>query len=144
QQTNFSWGGGVEAHVGRMDLCTCCGCEAVYWGLYPDDGYAYVYPYMVAGALNAIFNFAQLDYNGQTATNFTDGAAVHRLHRSTELHNVEFNHIWDLSGRCGGMSCCATGCDPCGNQYGYGSPHGGSCGVGGGGWAFRALAGFRY
>ena len=112
QETNFDWASGVEAHVGRMDMCSCTGCEAVYWGLYPDRENAYAYPSMVTGDLNGIFNFDQLDYNGQPASNYVDGAEAHRLYRTTELHNVEFNHIWNCGGCCS-TSCCSTGCDPC-------------------------------
>lgn len=158
QDSNFNWAGGVEAHVGRMDMCNCTGCEAVYWGLYPDAGYAYAYPNQVSGDLNGIFNFDQLDYNGQPANNFVDGAAVHRLYRTTELHNLEFNRIWNCGGCCQ-TSCCATGCDsycdPCCSNNGgcYGGRRSGSqgccgghgCGgCCGGPWTFGVLTGFRY
>jgi hypothetical protein len=132
QETNFDLSGGVEVHLGRMDACSGRGCELVYWGLFPNDGYAYAYPSQVSGDLNAIFNFDQLDYNGQTADNYVNDAAVHRLYRHTELNNVELNCIWNLSNcHLGGNNCC---CSPC--------CHGGcACRPG---CKFQALAGFRY
>lgn len=155
QDSNFSSAGGVAASVGCMDMCSCTGCEFVYWGLYPDTNYAYAYPSQVTGDLNGIFNFDQLDYNGQTADNFVNGAAVHRLSRDTEIHNVEFNRIWNCGGCCG-TSCCTTGCNPC---YDSCCANGGRCGLGGRGcfgghgcgggccggpWTFGVLTGFRY
>jgi hypothetical protein len=143
QETNFDWSGGVEVHLGRMDACSGQGCELVYWGLFPSDGYAYAYPSQVSGDLNGIFNFDQLDYNGQTADNYVNDAAVHRLYRNTELHNVEWNCIWNLSNCNVGGSCCVTNNSAYGNDCCCGPcDHGGCpcrprC-------KFQALAGFRY
>jgi hypothetical protein len=134
QASNFEWSGGIEAHVRRMDACSGCGCEVVYWGLFPDESYAYAFPSQVAGDLNGIFNFDQLDYNGVTADNYVNDAAAHRLRRNTELHNIELNHLWNFSNRGNGNCCCVDPCSPCGNR-GYGAkPQ----------WSFQALAGFRY
>lgn len=140
QDTNFDWTPGVEAHIGRYDCCSCRGCEAVYWGLYPEDGYAYAYPAQVSGNLNGIFNFDQLDYNGQTANNYVDNAAVHRLRRQTELHNVEFNCLWGSSGCCG-TNCCTDTCTSCCDSC-CSSGCSNACGCGR--CTFRGLAGVRY
>ena len=115
QDSSFSETVGPMVRFAWFNRCCCTGCEAIYWGLYPNDEFAYAYPTQVGGPLNAIDNFDQLDYNGLSADNYTNGAEVHRLRRRSELHNAEFNHLWHLSrGR---------GCSP---------------------WSFRALAGFRY
>jgi len=115
QDSNFNEGFGPEIRIGCCNPCCCTGWEAVYWGLYPDDSFAYAFPSQVGGTLDGIFNFDQLDYNGVSADNFVNGAQVHRLRRENEIHNAEFNRLWYLSrGR---------GASP---------------------WSFQALAGFRY
>lgn len=115
QDSNFNDGFGPEVRLSWFNPCCCTGWEAVYWGLYPDDTYAYAYPSQVGGTLDGIFNFDQLDYNGASADNNVNGAEVHRLRRENEIHNVELNHLWQLSS-----------------------------GRGGSAWKFQALAGLRY
>lgn len=115
RDSNFEWTPGIEGHLMRWDCCANRGCEIAYWGLYPDEQYAYAYPSQVAGNLNGIFNFDQLDYNGNLANLYVDNAMVHRLRRETEIHNIELNQIWAFPSSCG----CS-------------------------GWSFASLAGFRY
>lgn len=115
QESNFDDGFGPEVRLSWFNPCCCAGWEAAYWGVYPEDSFAYAYPSQVGGVLNGIFNFDQLDYNGASADNNVNIAQVHRLRRENEIHNVEFNRLWQLSR---GRAC---------------SP-----------WSFQALAGFRY
>ncbi len=116
RDSNFDYAPGVEAHLMCWNACTNRGTEAVYWGIFPDDGFAYADPSQVTGNLNGIFNFDQLDYNGNPANIYVDNAMIHRLRRETEIHNIELNHIWGL--------CCAGASSSC--------------------WTFGGLAGFRY
>lgn len=116
QESNFNDGFGGEVHIFRRNPCNGTAWEGVYWGIYPDDSFAYAFPSQVAGTLDGIFNFDQLDYNGATADNNVNGAQVHRLRRENEIHNVELNHLWELSR--GGRSNAP--------------------------WRFQALTGFRY
>lgn len=142
RDSNFDYGPGVEAHILRMDACCCTGCEVVYWGIFPGDQYAYAYPSQVTGSLNGIFNFDQLDYNGNSADNYVNNAMVHRLRRNTEIHNAELNRIWFLSR--GGCGSCGSGCYGTGMFGGAcdGGCYGGGCN--GSGWSFQTLLGFRY
>ena len=135
QESNFDWAGGVEAHVNRMDACSGCGFEAVYWGLFPDEEIALAYPSQVTGDLNGIFNFDQLDYNGVTADNYVNDAMVHRLRRNTEIHNFELNYLWNFSNFRGAGSCCVDPCSACCDSDCCGTRPS---------WSFQALAGFRY
>lgn len=106
---------GVEAHIARFNACTCTGWEGVYWGVFPGETTAYVDGMDVTGDLNPILNYDQLDYNGSPASAYVNDALVHRLRGVTEIHNVELNRLWGVSG--GG------GCSP---------------------WSVYVLAGFRY
>lgn len=115
QESNFDDAYGPEIHLIRRNPCCCTAWEVAYWGVYPDDSFAFAFPAQVAGTLDGIFNFDQLDYNGASADNNVNGAQVHRLRRENEIHNAEFNHLWQLSrGRGGSL------------------------------WRYHALAGFRY
>jgi len=122
RESNFEDGFGVEVHVFRRDLCSCVTLEGVYWGIFPEVSHAYAYPGQVAGNLDGILNFDQLNYYGVTADNAVNGAMVHRLRRETEIHNAELNRLWDLSPQ----NCsCSPGC---------------SCSP----WSVQFLAGLRY
>ncbi|HMP07308.1 MAG TPA: BBP7 family outer membrane beta-barrel protein [Lacipirellulaceae bacterium] len=107
---------GVEARIVRFDLCALHGFEAVYWGAYPSDGEATVYADQVAGDLNPILNFDQLDYNGAAASAFVNDAVVHRLRSTSEFHNAELNCLW-------GWTAANPSCSP---------------------WTIRTLAGLRF
>lgn len=105
---------GFEVGVTRFDCCTMTGWEGLYWGLFPGDSSASVYDTDVTGNLDPILDYSQLDYNGGPATASTNDARVHRLTRSSEIHNAELNRLWGVSG---------GNCSP---------------------WNVRTLAGFRY
>ncbi|HEX6962435.1 MAG TPA: BBP7 family outer membrane beta-barrel protein [Lacipirellula sp.] len=107
---------GFEVGISRFDCCCMTGWEGVYWGLFPSDSSATVYNTDVTGNLDPILDFSQLDYNGGAASNYTNAAMIHRLRRTSEIHNAEFNRLWGVP----------TGCGPC-------SP-----------WTIRTLAGFRF
>jgi hypothetical protein len=77
---------------------------------------AYAYAGQVAGNLEPILDFPQLnDFNGVNAGSFVNATQVHRLRRENEIHNIEFNRLWQLSD--------FRDCSP---------------------WSFQALVGFRF
>lgn len=94
QDSNFNDGFGPEIRLSHFDCCCCVGCEVVYWGLYPNDSYAYAYATQVGGNLNSILDLTQLDYNGGP---YGLSAQAQRLRRENEIHNVELNRLWQMS-----------------------------------------------
>ncbi len=108
---------GAEVRIARLDCCTQAGWEGVYWGLFPADATAYAYTTDVTGDLNPILNFDQLDYNGSPANAYVNDAQVHRLRRTSEIHNAEINRLWAVP--LAGGACCSP-------------------------WTVRTLVGFRY
>jgi len=115
RDTNFDMGYGAEGWISRFNCCRQRGFEIGYWGVYPGEETIFATSADVAGNLDSIFNFDQLDYNGGTADAFVNAAMIHRLRRESEIHNAEINWLWGLPPMGGGSQ-----------------------------WQFRALAGFRY
>lgn len=107
KDVSIDWGGGFAVSVGRYFNCGCNALELVYWGWFPEDSAIYTFEGQMTGALNGIFNWNSLDYDGSTADTWVDDARVHALFRETEVHNVEAN-LLRLGNGCGSVSCCYT------------------------------------
>jgi hypothetical protein len=87
------WEAGFEVRVGKY---LCCGSSAVelgYWTLDDFGGEAYAYDPPGIGGLNTPFDFRSLNFAGTPVNDLFDGAQVHRLRRSNDVHNVEINFI---------------------------------------------------
>jgi hypothetical protein len=100
----MNWGGGFDVRVGHYFNCFQNGIEAVYWGVYPDTEASFTTADDVAGNLNGILNWDQLDYNGATADTFVNNAELHAIYQENEFHNVELN-LLHFCGYCGGGPC---------------------------------------
>ncbi|MCE5266764.1 MAG: hypothetical protein LLG00_02625 [Planctomycetaceae bacterium] len=89
--TDWSWGG--EARFGRR---FCCGCvpyaiEATYWTTEAITGErSCTWP---GGYVSTPLAVNYIDFNGNNASNWFNGAEEHRLTRRDEFHNVELNLI---------------------------------------------------
>ena len=109
--------GGIEVRAGRYFNCGLNAVEAVYWGLFSEDGSTVTRSTDVTGNLDGILNWNSLNYNGSTAEWWVNDAVVHAIFRQSEFHNVEIN-LLQFCGLGGGdpcMSCnVGKGCNPCG------------------------------
>jgi hypothetical protein len=109
---------GFELTAGRYLHCGQYAIAGTYWGLFPEDESVAIMP-PVGGNLRANMpGFQDLDMPGQPVYDWYDGAAAHRLTRSSEVHNVEVNLLGFGIGCASraGVSCpnpCGTGCPPC-------------------------------
>ncbi len=111
RDASMDWSGGFETRFGRYLGCGNKAVEAVYWGLFPNVREANAYDTDVAGDLNSILHFDQIEYDpgtgSQPVSNFFFQAERHRLLRSYQFHNVELNLL----------SCCTEACQ--GPQFGW-------------------------
>jgi hypothetical protein len=107
RDADMGWEGGFETRLGKYFNCGQNAFEAVYWGVFPCLPEANVYAADMAGDLNTILHFDDLDYDpgtgAQPVSTFFFQAETHRLVRSYQFHNVELNVL----GNCNG---CDTGC----------------------------------
>ena len=89
------WGGGFETRLGRYFNDGYNAVELAYWGIYPNVSEATVYDSDLAGDLNTILRFDDLEYDPGTGARSVDSmyfqADAHRLRRSWQAHNVEVN-----------------------------------------------------
>ncbi|MEN6451498.1 MAG: BBP7 family outer membrane beta-barrel protein [Thermoguttaceae bacterium] len=87
--TKWSWGG--EARLGYR-FCSDCvpyAIEATYWTTEPMTGSrSCMWP---GGYVSTPLVVRYIDFNGESAQNWFDGAEEHRLSRRDELHNFEIN-----------------------------------------------------
>lgn len=96
---DWQWGG--EVKVGRYIGCNSA-VEFTYWTLDNFGGQRFAYNPAGIGSLNTPFDFRSLNFNGSPVNDWYDGAEVHRLTRSDELHNFEINFVnWPMA------------CNPC-------------------------------
>lgn len=91
RSADWSWYGGFEATIGHRFNCGRNGVEVTYFGLFPGDEETTVYGDDVPGGLKGALDWFRLQYNGEFANFWVDGAAAHRLQRDFEIHNVEVN-----------------------------------------------------
>ncbi|PQO45243.1 BBP7 family outer membrane beta-barrel protein [Blastopirellula marina] len=87
----FDVAGGVEGRFGRYFNCGQSSLEFVFWTIIPGTQSYQLLGSDVAGDLNGIYNWDQLNYNGNTADAFVNDAMVHRIRRSYEFQNYELN-----------------------------------------------------
>lgn len=131
---------GMEVQVGRCFNCGLNAIQAVYWGVFPQDGSSplpdsgstITTADCVRGNLDGILNWESLNYNGANAGHWVDCAQAHAIFRENEWRNLEINllQFGDAScfgGGCGGKMGCAGGkgepcgkCDSCGKNFRYG------------------------
>jgi hypothetical protein len=107
RDASMQWGGGVDVRFGRYFNCNQNAVEFVYWGVYPSSEESTTLANQVAGGLNGILNWDQLDYDGAPADGWVDNAEAHRVRRDFEFHNLEVNLLQF-------PSCYAS--NPCGTQ----------------------------
>jgi hypothetical protein len=114
RNANMDWSPGVEFRLTSLDLCCQTGWELVYWQLFPGSESTSAYGADVAGSLDGIRNYDQLDYNGGPASDSVNNAQMHRLSRDWQIYNFEANRLvgYSRSGDCA--------------------------------WAHRSLCGFRF
>lgn len=91
RDAEFSAAGGVEARLGRYFCCGQSSLEFVFWAVIPNSQSYQLLGSDVVGDLNGIYNWDQLDYNGNTADAFVNDAMVHRIQRTFEFQNYEMN-----------------------------------------------------
>lgn len=90
---NMDLTGGFETRIGRTFNCGQNAIEVSYWRLFPGTGESTVYGSQVSGDLNAILNYNQLNYNGNTADAFSDNGVAHRVRRDMDFQNAEINLV---------------------------------------------------
>ncbi|MEN1681363.1 MAG: hypothetical protein AAGJ46_17410 [Planctomycetota bacterium] len=102
RDVEFDLAPGYELRLARFDVCAMQAVELVYWQLFPGVQTQEVRDSELAGNLSAILNYNQLDYNGATADNSTNNAAIHQIRNDTAAYNVEANWVRVLQGcNCG-------------------------------------------
>jgi hypothetical protein len=109
---------GFEITGGRYFHCGQYALAATYWGLYPETESVTVTP-DVGGHLRANMpGMNDLDFPSQTAYDWYDNAAAHRLTRSSEVQNVEINLLGfgiGCASRAGlsNPNSCGSACNAC-------------------------------
>ena len=154
RDAEMDWSGGFDARFGMYFNGGMNALEAVYWGVFPSDQSASALGAGAAGLLNTPLTFDSLAIdpagaNRGVATYF-DGAEIHQVTRSYDIHNIEVN-LLGLAGfgsGCGGAvfggaGGCGDGCGSCGSCA-VCSSGGCGCGMGGGGAVFTWLMGPRF
>lgn len=101
RDADFGASPGFETRFACFDCCSCVAYEVVYSQLFADVQTSTTLGSQVPGPLSAILNFDQLDYNGVTADNFTNGAFAHQVRRDMDFYNVEFNRASVRGGQFG-------------------------------------------
>jgi hypothetical protein len=130
RDASMGWKVGVEAYFGRVFGAGESAVEGRYWGIYSDIEQASVLQTAAVGTFDTPIDFTPLVYDNGTGAvavgDFFQGAETHRIQRSFEVHNVEFNFLRLFSGSC---DTCASPCGSCGwESCGDGGCRGGACG----------------
>ena len=92
-QFGLQWGWGGEVRFGRRFCCDCVpyAIEATYWTTEAITGsQCATWP---GGYVSTPLIVKYIDFNGENAEDWFDGAEEHRLTRRDEFHNLEVNLI---------------------------------------------------
>lgn len=97
---SFDYGAGFGVTIGRY-INQCWGAQAVYWSMFPGDEEYTIYNADYPGMLSGAIGYDGLLYNNGTMTDSavtyygtpTRAAQAHRIRRSFEAHNFEFNFV---------------------------------------------------
>lgn len=86
------WEAGFEVRVGKYLGCSSA-VELGYWTIGDFEGEARAFDPPGIGGLNTPFDFRSLNFAGTPVNDLFDGAQVHVLRRSNEIHNLEANFV---------------------------------------------------
>ena len=89
-QAAVGWAGGYEIQIGRR---TCCGSawEVTYWNLESLEGDQQVRSFANPGQLSTPLDVGLVTFNGVDASNYFNGAHLHRIERYDSAQNLELN-----------------------------------------------------
>ena len=145
RDADFDYAGGFEAFAGRYLRGGRSAIEARYWGLFPNTETASAFGANQPGGIFSFPQFNDMEIDGGAGATpviaFFDGAEVHRVTRSYEVHNVEANFItligagvlpgglYGGGGYGAGCSGGYAGGDACASCGGGGCADCGGCGM---------------
>ncbi len=98
--SQHDWLGGLEATISNRS-CTGRGWEFGYWGLIPEES---CIGFSGAPLYSNLYGLADIDLAGVSVYDAMNNATTWRVHRETEVHNLEFNLL-----RNGGSTCSLFG-----------------------------------